>query len=67
MTKAGRYGYENGQRVTVVTASGDVVGKGKVRSGDNYPESNEYTTWVTMTRGGETLTEEWPTRLVCLG
>lgn len=62
--KAGRYGYENGQHVSVLNSLGDVIGTGRVRSGDNYPESNEYWTWVTMTRNGETVTEEHPTRRV---
>jgi len=62
--KAGRYGYENGQRVAVLDYLGDEIGTGRVRSGGNYPESNEYVTWVTMTRAGETVTEEHPTRRV---
>lgn len=64
--KMGRYGYENGQRVSVLDYLGREIGTGRVRSGDNYPESNEYFTWVTMTRHGETVTEEHPTRRVVL-
>ena len=37
------------------------AGTGHVYSSDNYPAPNEYTTWVKMTRHGETTTEEWPT------
>lgn len=65
--KMGRHGYENGQRVIVLDYLGDEIGRGRVRSGDNYPESNEYFTWVTMTRDGETSTTEHPTRRVILG
>lgn len=65
MAKAGRYGYENGQRVIVLDYLGHEIGRGSVRSGDNYPESNEYFTWVTITHAGETKTEEHPTRRVC--
>ena len=64
--KMGRHGYENGQRVAVLDYLGREIGTGRVRSGDNYPESNEYWTYVTMTRDGETVTEEHPTRRVVL-
>jgi hypothetical protein len=59
--KMGRHGYENGQRVIVLDYLGKEIGPGRVRSGDNYPESDEHFTWVTMTRAGETITEQWPT------
>lgn len=62
--KMGRHGYENGQRVAVLDYLGHVIGTGRVRSGDNYPESNEHYTWVTMTIAGETATTEHPTRQV---
>jgi hypothetical protein len=64
--KAGRHGYENGQRVTVLDYLGDEIGTGHVRSGGNYPASTEYFTHVTMTRDGETVTEEHPTRRVVM-
>ena len=64
--KAGRHGYDNGQRVTVLDYLGREIGTGRVRSGDNYPESNEYFTYVTMTRHGETVTQEYPTRQVVM-
>lgn len=53
--------YEKGQRVAVLDDRGHEIGRGHVYSGDNYPEPNERTTWVKMTRHGETATEEWPT------
>jgi len=60
--------YEKGQRVSVVDDRGHEIGRGHVYTGDNYPTPNERTTWVKMTRHGETLTEEWPTsRVVPLG
>jgi hypothetical protein len=67
--KAGRHGFDNGTRVVVLNYLGEEIGRGRVRSGDNYPESDEYFTWVTITRGTvspETVTEQHPTRLVCL-
>lgn len=56
--------YEKGQRVAVLDDRGHEIGRGHVYSGDNYPEPNERTTWVKMTRHGETATEEWPTHRV---
>jgi hypothetical protein len=56
--------YEKGQRVSVLDERGHEIGRGHVYSGDNYPASNERTTWVKMTKHGETVTEEWPTRRV---
>jgi hypothetical protein len=55
---------DNGLYVAVVDYLGNVIGCGRVRSGDNYPESNASTTWVTMTLHGETRTEEWPTSCI---
>lgn len=57
----GFHGYENGERVAVIG-----IGNGRVRSGDNYPESNEHWTYVTMTLHGETTTEAYPTRQVVM-
>jgi hypothetical protein len=55
--------FENGQRVVCVDYLGNEVYAGRVRSGDNYPESNDVSTWVTVTTsGGVTITEEWPTK-----
>jgi mRNA-degrading endonuclease RelE of RelBE toxin-antitoxin system len=52
---------EKGQRVVVFDYLGREIGRGQVYSSDNYPAPNERTTWVKMTRHGETVTEEWPT------
>jgi hypothetical protein len=56
--------YEKGQRVSVLDDRGHEIGRGHVYTGDNYPAPNERTTWVKITRHGETVTEEWPTRRV---
>ena len=58
--------YEKGQRVLVLDDRGHEIGRGHVYTGDNYPAPNERTTWVKMTRHGETATEEWPTHRVAL-
>lgn len=52
---------EKGQRVVVLDSRGQALGRGHVYSGDNYPAPNEHTTWVKMSRHGETTTQEWPT------
>jgi hypothetical protein len=42
--------YEPGQRVSIFTRSGGEIARGHVYAGDNYPASNERTTWSRVMR-----------------